>query len=50
MNARDSLTPGAVAPTVIHRNDYTPPSHRIAWVRLDFTLGLECTRVINEFE
>ncbi len=49
MNARDSLTPGAVAPAVIHRNDYTPPSHRIAWVRLDVTLGLECTRVINVF-
>lgn len=49
MNARDSLTPIPAAPTVIRRQDYLPPSHRIGSVKLDFTLGLESTRVINEF-
>jgi aminopeptidase N len=33
---------------VIHRQDYRPPSHRINTVRLDFTLGVETTRVVNE--
>ena len=49
MNARDALAPSVQTPSVIHRNDYTPPSHRIQGVRLDFTLGLESTRVVNEF-
>ena len=34
---------------MIYRLDYAPPTHRIDWIRLDFTLGLESTRVVNEF-
>jgi aminopeptidase N len=49
MSARDALTPAPTVPVVIRRSDYRPPSHRIGDVRLDFTLGLESTRVINEF-
>ncbi|MBU3725082.1 MAG: aminopeptidase N [Burkholderiaceae bacterium] len=49
MNARDSVNPAPAAPTTIHRQDYRPPSHRITSVKLDFTLHLESTRVVNEF-
>jgi aminopeptidase N len=49
MNARDSLSPSIATPAVIHRQDYQPPSHRISSVKLEFTLGLEDTRVVNEF-
>ena len=51
MNAKDALA-GALttAPTVIRRQDYTPPSHKISHVRLDFTLGVESTTVINDFD
>lgn len=49
MNARDSLSTPIQSPAVIHRQDYRPPSHSISRVRLDFTLGLEDTRVVNEF-
>ncbi len=50
MNARDSLASTTPSSLVIRRLDYTPPSHRIGQVRLDFTLGIESTRVINEFD
>ncbi|MFM8676083.1 MAG: M1 family aminopeptidase [Burkholderiaceae bacterium] len=50
MNARDSLSSTTPSSSVIRRRDYTPPSHRIGQVRLDFTLGIESTRVINEFD
>lgn len=51
MNAKDALA-GALgaAPKVIRRQDYTPPSHKISRVKLDFTLGVESTKVINEFD
>jgi aminopeptidase N len=49
MNARDSLTPSIATPAVIHRRDYQPPSHRISRVKLEFTLSLDDTRVVNEF-
>ncbi len=49
MNARDALAPSIPAPAVIYRHDYRPPSHSITCVKLDFTLGLEETRVVNEF-
>jgi aminopeptidase N len=50
MNARDSLNTAINSdPAVIHRQDYQPPSHHISCVRLDFTLGVQTTRVINEF-
>ncbi len=49
MNARDSLSPAITTPVVIHRRDYQRPTHRIASVRLDFSLGLEDTRVVSEF-
>jgi len=49
MTARDALNPALTAPTVISRQDYQPPTHQIESVKLDFTLGLEATRVINEF-
>jgi aminopeptidase N len=49
MNARDSLSPAIATPAVIHRQDYRPPTHRILTVRLEFMLGLEDTRVVNEF-
>ncbi len=49
MNARDSLSPAITTPAVIHRRDYQPPTHHISSVKLDFTLGLEDTCVVNEF-
>ena len=49
MTARDALNPAVTAPTVIRRQDYQPPTYRIDSVALDFTLGLEATRVVNEF-
>ncbi len=51
MNAKDALA-GALnaVPKVIRRQDYTPPSHKISRVKLDFTLGVESTKVINEFD
>lgn len=49
MSARDALNPAITKPVVISRHDYQPPTHRIESVSLDFTLGLEATRVVNEF-
>lgn len=49
MSARDALNPAITTPVVIRRHDYQPPTHRIESVKLDFTLGLEATRVVNEF-
>ncbi|NBP27296.1 MAG: aminopeptidase N [Betaproteobacteria bacterium] len=49
MNARDALGPTNTTPTVILRQDYRPPSHRLSSVSLDFTLSLDATRVVNEF-
>ena len=49
MNARDALSPTNTTPTVILRQDYRPPSHRLSAVKLDFTLSLDATRVVNEF-
>ena len=53
MQARDANAAGpagAPEPRVIRRQDYKAPSHRISTVALDFTLGLESTRVINTFD
>jgi aminopeptidase N len=53
MQARDANAAGpagAPEPRVIRRQDYKTPSHRISTVALDFTLGLESTRVINIFD
>lgn len=49
MSARDALNPAITTPVVIRRHDYQPPTHRVESVSLDFTLGLEATRVVNEF-
>ena len=52
MQARDATAAGPTGvpePRVIRRQDYKAPSHRISTVSLDFTLGLESTRVINTF-
>lgn len=49
MNARDSLSPSIATPAVIHRQDYQPPTHRICSVKLEFTLGIDDTCVVNEF-
>ena len=48
MHARDSISTPA-APQVTRRQDYQPPTHRIASVRLDITLDLHATRVIAEY-
>jgi aminopeptidase N len=50
MSARDALTQIPSTPVVIRREDYRPPTHRISNVKLQFTLDLERTQVINEFE
>ena len=34
---------------MIYRRDYAPPTHRVDGIRLDFTLDLKSTRVVNEF-
>ncbi len=49
MNARDSSITTTSSPAVIYRSDYTPPTHRISSVTLDFTLDTEATRVLSEF-
>ena len=49
MSARDALNSAITTPVVISRHDYQPPTYRIESVKLDFTLGLEATRVVNEF-
>ena len=49
MNARDSIAHASAKSVVTYREDYLPPTHRISWVRLDFTLGLDATRVVSEF-
>ena len=48
MHARDSISTPAL-PQITRRQDYQPPTHRIASVRLDFTLDLHATRVIAEY-
>ena len=43
---RDSIQPSQF----FRRADYTPPSHRVANLRLHFRLHLDVTRVRAEFE